>query len=104
MNTNELCDNITIQTGASRISCMGSLQSNTINNNNGNAQPLQDTSWTLYIKYPLISNNDNIIVIPSGTRITVQVNNDSKNQTFSVVSISDEMGIATILLSTKVGR
>lgn len=104
MNSDELCDNIVIQIGQSRISCIGSLQSNTINNNNGNVQPLQDISWTLYIKYPLVSNDNNIIIIPSGARITVQVNNESRNQTFSVVSVSDEMGIATLLLSTKIGR
>ena len=97
MNTNDFCDNLTIQIGTRKFNVIGSLQSNLIENNSGNTSPLQDASYTLYIKYPLQEDIEQAI-LSSGTRITID------NKSFTVVSVSNEMGIATITLSTRIGR
>lgn len=97
LNTADFCDNITIQIGTSKFNVIGSLQSNTIQNNSGNNQPLQENAWTLYIKYPL-ANEIERTSLSSGTRLTI----DGKS--FTVVSVSDEMGLATVQLTTRVGR
>ena len=97
LNTSDFCDNITIQTDIKKFNVIGSLQNNTIENNSGNNQPLQSVSYTLYIKYPLSDNLDQSL-LSSGTRITID------NKTFTVVSVADEMGIATIDLETRGGR
>lgn len=94
MNTEDFCDNLTIQSGTTRLLVIGSLQSNSIQNNSGNGQPLQEISYTLYVKYPL----DVSKMLSAGARITIN------DKSFTVTSIADEMGIATIELSTKVGR
>lgn len=97
LNTNDFCDNITIQVGTKKFNVIGSLQSNTVQNNSGNGQPLQSIGETLYIKYPLSDNLDSSL-LSSGTRITIE------NKTYTIVSVSDEMGLATILLQGSRGR
>ena len=97
LNTNDFCDNITIQIGTKKFNVIGSLQSNTIENNSGNNQPLQSIGYTLFIKYPLSDNLDSSL-LSSGTRITID------NKSYSVVSVADELGIATIELETRGGR
>ena len=97
LNTNDFCDNITIQIGTKKFNIIGSLQSNTVQNNSGNNQPLQSIGYTLYIKYPL-SNDLDQSLLSSGTRITID------NKSYSIVSVSDELGLATIQLDTRAGR
>ena len=97
MNTNDFCDNLTMQIGTRKFNVIGSLQSNLVENNSGNTSPLQDTSYTLYIKYPLQEDLEQAI-LSTGTRITID------NKSFTVVSVSDEMGLATILLQGARGR
>ena len=97
LNTNDFCDNLVIQIGTLRFNAVGSLQSNSVENNSGNGQPLQRDAWTLYIKYPLADGLDSSL-LSSGTRITVD------NKSYTVVSVSDEMGLATIQLDSRTGR
>ena len=97
LNTNDYCDNLTIQIGTKKFNVIGSLQSNSVENNSGNSSPLQDISYTLYIKYPLTNDLEQTI-LSSGTRITID------HKSYSVVSASDEMGLATIQLQTRNGR
>ena len=97
MNTNDFCDNLTIQIGTRKFNIIGSLQSNLVENNSGNTSPLQDISYILYIKYPLQEDLEQAI-LSSGTRITIN------NKSFTVVSVSNEMGLATVTLSTRIGR
>lgn len=97
LNTNDFCDNITIQIRTKKFCVVGSLQSNAVQNTSGNGQPLQEDTWTLFIKYPLVDSLDSSL-LSSGTRITID------NRSFTVVSVSDEVGLATIQLSTKTGR
>ena len=96
LNVNDFCDNLIIQIGATKFNIIGSLQSNLVQNNSGNSQPLQENAWTLYVKYPLDDNAKTLLC--AGTRITI----DGKS--FTVVSVSNEMGMATIQLNTRVGR
>lgn len=97
LNPNDFCDNLTIQIGTKKFNVIGSLQSNSVENNSGNGQPLQKDAWTLYIRYPLADNLETTL-LSSGTRITVN------NESFTVVSVSDEMGLATIQLDSRTGR
>lgn len=94
MNTDEFCDMLNIQIGTETFNIEGSLQSNAISNNSGNGRPLQENTYTLYIKYPVGTK----FVISSGTRIAIN------GKSFSVTSVSNEMGLATIQLSTCMGR
>lgn len=97
LNTNDYCDNLTIQIGTKRFDVIGSLQSNSVQNNSGNGQPLQENTWVLYVKYPMIEDLE-CTLLSSGTRITID------HKSYSVVSVSDEMGLATIQLDTRGGR
>ena len=97
LNTNDFCDNICIQVGNRKFNVVGSLQSNSVENNSGNGQPLQSDAWTLYIKYPMVDDLE-MTLLSSGTRLTID------NKSFTVVSVSDEMGLATILLQSGRGR
>ena len=97
LNTNDFCDNLTIQIGTKKLNIIGSLQSNSVENNSGNGQPLQSDAWTLYIKYPMADDLEQTI-LSSGTRLTID------NKSFTVVSVSDELGLATIQLQTRNGR
>lgn len=97
LNPNEYCDNLIIQVGTRKFPVIGSLQSNSVENNSGNGQPLQSDAWTLYIKYPMADDLETSI-LSSGTRITVD------NKSFTIVSVSDELGLATIQLETRTGR
>ena len=97
LNTNDFCDNLTIQIGTKKFNVIGSLQSNSVENNSGNGQPLQSDAWTLYIKYPMADDLE-MTLLSSGTRLTID------NKSFTVVSVSDEMGLATIQLQTRNGR
>lgn len=98
LNVNDFCDNLIIQIGATKFNIIGSLQSNTVDNTSGsNASPLQDISYTLYIKYPLQEDLE-MAILSSGTRITID------NKSFTVVSVSDEMGLCTIILQGRRGR
>ena len=97
LNPSEYCDNITIQVGTKKFCVVGSLQSNTVQNNSGSTAPIQSIGYTLYIKYPLSDNLDSTL-LSSGARITID------NKSYSISSVSNEMGIATILLDSRGGR
>lgn len=97
LNTKDYCDNLIIQIGTKRFNVIGSLQSNSVQNNSGNGAPLQEMSYTLYIKYPMIEDLE-MTLLSSGTRLTID------NKSYSVASVSDELGLATIQLSTRNGR
>ena len=106
MNVNDFCDNLNIQIGRKKFNVIGSLQSNTVTNNSGNSSPLQSDTWVLYIKYPLIddltSEDSNILSV--GQRIIISNNENIKDMAFTIVSVSDEMGIATLQLNSATGR
>lgn len=110
MNVNDFCDNLNIQIGRKKFNVIGSLQSNTVTNNSGTS-PLQSDTWVLYIKYPLLDDLEAENILSAGQRIIIS-NNDStltganniKDMAFTIVSVSDEMGLATIQLSTSTGR
>ena len=96
LNVNDFCDNLIIQIGATKFNIIGSLQSNLVQNNSGNSQPLQENAWTLYVKYPIEDNAKTLLC--AGTRLTID------DKSFTVVSVSNEMGLSTIQLSARVGR
>ena len=112
MNVNDFCDNLNIQIGRKKFNVIGSLQSNTVTNNSGNSNPLQSDTWVLYIKYPLLDDlTDDSNILSAGQRIIISNNESSltgasniKDMAFTIVSVSDEMGLATIQLSTSTGR
>ena len=106
MNVNDFCDNLNIQIGRKKYNVIGSLQSNTVTNNSGNSSPLQSDAWTLYIKYPLIDDlTENENILSAGQRIII-TNREQPDvaMSFTIVSVSDEMGLATIQLSNASGR
>lgn len=104
MNVNDFCDTLNIQIGRKKFNVIGSLQSNTVTNNSGNSSPLQSDAWTLYIKYPLIDDLDANNSLSAGQRIIISNNENIKDMAFTIVSVSDEMGLATIQLSNNSGR
>ena len=104
MNVNDFCDNLNIQIGRKKFNVIGSLQSNTVTNNSGNSSPLQSDAWVLYIKYPLLDDLDTENILSAGQRIIISNNENIKDMAFTIVSVSDEMGLATIQLSTSTGR
>lgn len=120
MRTTDFCDNLVIQVGTMRFPIIGSLQSNVVQNNSGNGQPLQSNSWILYCKYPIIApkpkadfgnvdtaGDPTILwnILSAGTRITIAGCPEVKgDRPFTVVSVSNELGLATIQLQTKTGR
>ena len=105
MNVNDFCDNLNIQIGRKKFNVIGSLQSNTVRNNSGNSSPLQSDTWVLYIKYPLLDDLDAENILSSGQRIII-TNREQPDvaMSFTIVSVSDEMGLATIQLSNASGR
>ena len=104
MNVNDFCDNLNIQIGRKKFNVIGSLQSNTVTNNSGNSSPLQSDAWILYIKYPLIDDINTNNILSAGQRIIISSDENIKDMAFTIVSVSDEMGLATIQLSTSTGR
>ena len=105
MNVNDFCDNLSIQIGRKKFNVIGSLQSNTVTNNSGNnSYPLQSDTWVLYIKYPLLDDLETESILSAGQRIIISNNENIKDMAFTIVSVSDEMGLATIQLSTSTGR
>ena len=107
MNVNDFCDNLNIQIGRKKFNVIGSLQSNTVTNNSGNSSPLQSDAWILYIKYPLIDDltSEDSNILSAGQRIIISSpDSNIKDMAFTIVSVSDEMGLATIQLSTSTGR
>ena len=102
MNTNDFCDNLTLQIGRQKFNIIGSLQSNTVTNNSGNSSPLQNDAWTLYIKYPLLDDLEANNILSAGQRVIISAG--EKSVAFTIVSVSDEMGLATVQLSTNTGR
>ena len=104
MNVNDFCDNLNIQIGRKKFNVIGSLQSNTVTNNSGNSSPLQSDAWVLYIKYPLLDGLDTENILSAGQRIIISNGENIKDMAFTIVSVSDEMGLATIQLSTSTGR
>ena len=105
MNVNDFCDNLNIQIGRKKFNVIGSLQSNTVTNNSGNSSPLQSDTWVLYIKYPLIDDLDAENILSTGQRIIISSNDSNiKDMAFTIVSVSDEMGLATINLTNTNGR
>ena len=106
MNVNDFCDNLSLQIGRKKFNVIGSLQSNTVTNNSGsNASPLQSDTWVLYIKYPLLDDLNNENILSAGQRIII-TNREQPDvaMSFTIVSVSDEMGLATIQLSNASGR
>ena len=105
MNVNDFCDNLNIQIGRKKYNVIGSLQSNTVTNNSGNSSPLQSDAWVLYIKYPLLDDLNNENILSAGQRIII-INREQPDvaMSFTIVSVSDEMGLATIQLSNASGR
>ena len=105
MNVNDFCDNLNIQIGRKKFNVIGSLQSNTVTNNSGNSSPLQSDAWVLYIKYPLLDDLNNENILSAGQRIII-TNREHPDvaMSFTIVSVSDEMGLATIQLSNASGR
>ena len=106
MNVNDFCDNLNIQIGRKKYNVIGSLQSNTVTNNSGNSSPLQSDTWVLYIKYPLLDDlTEDSNILSAGQRIII-TNREQPDvaMSFTIVSVSDEMGLATIQLSTSTGR
>ena len=105
MNVNDFCDNLNIQIGRKKFNVIGSLQSNTVTNNSGNSSPLQSDTWVLYIKYPLLDDLDNDNILSAGQRIIISSKDSNiKDMAFTIASVSDELGLATIQLSTSTGR
>ena len=105
MNVSDFCDNLNIQIGRKKFNVIGSLQSNTVTNNSGNSNPLQSDTWVLYIKYPLLDDLDSDNILSAGQRIIISSKDSNiKDMAFTIVSVSDEMGLATIQLSTSTGR
>ena len=106
MNVNDFCDNLSLQIGRKKFNVIGSLQSNTVTNNSGsNASPLQSDTWVLYIKYPLLDDLDAENILSSGQRIII-TNREQPDvaMSFTIVSVSDELGLATVQLSNTSGR
>ena len=106
MNVNDFCDNLNIQIGRKKFNVIGSLQSNTVTNNSGsNASPLQSDTWVLYIKYPLLDDLEAENILSSGQRIII-TNREHPDvaMSFTIVSVSDEMGLARVNLNCNVGR
>ena len=105
MNVNDFCDNLNIQIGRKKFNVIGSLQSNTVTNNSGNSSPLQSDTWVLYIKYPLLDDLDSDNILSAGQRIIISSpESNIKDMAFTIVSVSDEMGLATINLTNNSGR
>ena len=105
MNVNDFCDNLSIQIGRKKFNVIGSLQSNTVTNNSGNSSPLQSDAWVLYIKYPLLDDLDSDNILSAGQRIIISsTDSNIKDMAFTIVSVSDEMGLATINLTNNSGR
>ena len=106
MNVNDFCDNLNIQIGRKKFNVVGSLQSNTVTNNSGNSSPLQSDTWVLYIKYPLLDDlTEDSNILSAGQRIII-INREQPDvaMSFTIVSVSDEMGLATINLTNANGR
>ena len=106
MNVNDFCDNLNIQIGRKKFNVIGSLQSNTVTNNSGNSSPLQSDTWVLYIKYPLLDDlTEDSNILSAGQRIII-TNREQPDvaMSFTIVSVSDEMGLATINLTNNSGR
>lgn len=105
MNVNDFCDNLNIQIGRKKFNVIGSLQSNTVTNNSGNNSPLQSDTWVLYIKYPLLDDLDADNILSAGQRIII-TNREQPDvaMSFTIVSVSDELGLATINLTNTSGR
>ena len=107
MNVSDFCDNLNIQIGRKKFNVIGSLQSNTVTNNSGNSSyPLQSDAWVLYIKYPLLDDlTDDSNILSAGQRIIISSKDSNiKDMAFTIVSVSDEMGLATINLTNASGR
>ena len=108
MNVNDFCDNLSLQIGRKKFNVIGSLQSNTVTNNSGNSSPLQSDAWTLYIKYPLLDDlatTTDEAILSAGQRIII-TNREQPDvaMSFTIVSVSDELGLATINLTNNSGR
>ena len=106
MNVSDFCDNLNIQIGRKKFNVIGSLQSNTVTNNSGNnAYPLQSDAWVLYIKYPLLDDLEADNILSAGQRIIISSKDSNiKDMAFTIVSVSDECGLATINLTNNSGR
>ena len=107
MNVNDFCDNLNIQIGRKKFNVIGSLQSNTVTNNSGNSSPLQSDAWVLYIKYPLLDDLEAAQpeLLSAGQRIII-TNREQPDvaMSFTIVSVSDEMGLARVNLNCNTGR
>lgn len=97
LNTNEYADNLTLQVGTERFSIKGSLQRNIVENNSGSGTALQSVAWTLYIAYPLIK-GELRAVLSVGRKITLDDN------PYTIIDLSDELGLAELHLKAGAGR
>ena len=97
LSQDDFCDELELQIGETKFVVVGSLQSNLVQNNADPGAPLQSSAWTLYIKWPLEGPLEPTL-LSSGTRLTIN------GKSYSVVSVSNEMGLATVALSTHMGR
>ena len=83
----EFADALTIGTSSTDvIQTFGSLQSNLIENNAGNANALQAFSWMLYVS------TDDIESFHFRVGQTIYINNTA----YKIQTISDEMGVSSI--------
>jgi hypothetical protein len=83
----EFADALTIGTSSNdTIQTFGSLQSNLIENNAGNANALQMFSWILYVS------TEDIESFHFRVGQTMYINNTA----YKIQTISDEMGVSTI--------
>lgn len=102
LNVVEFCDTLQLHIGNRSVVCRGSLQSNRVRNTSGNGGPLQENSWTLYLAYPVLvpGAGDTVdeIILSAGQHITI----DGKS--YTIVDVSNEMGLATVNLTTRAWR
>ena len=95
-NADEFCDRLKIGLDSKHVfEVYGSMQNNTVDNNAGNSAPLQKVSHTLLVPYPI---GDGELEVNVGEPIYID------GVAYRVCDISDEMGVATILLEKGADR
>lgn len=83
----EFADALTIGTSSNdTVQTFGSLQSNLVENNSGNASALQSFSWILYVS------TEDIESFHFRIGQTMYINNTA----YKIQTISDEMGVSSI--------
>lgn len=87
MNVGEFADVVEIMKGGENVTVLGSLQALDVENNAG-GDVLARSSFTLYIPYPL----------PNGATLAPSDRIRVNGAHYSVDSVADELGVATIHL------